>query len=344
MRSDNLYISQIAALEPTLHFIDKAGINKQQTFKNLQLDLFSIENRQSYLPTQLVHKALLNLKYDDGVDQPGLEVGKHYNFSNWLYINELMSAKTPLEIINHSNYINSNILTNYYGNRLEFIDDKPVITTHVTHTNEASTEYIKASITIYAKVIASMFSDENLIDTISFPFDYCKATESYLSVYAPREIIFNASNVAISLKPNTLLKPINIDHLKTVFGHCQTDLNSINDCMPSPIKQIDDQTYKLIDSMLLQQVPDLNNLCEMSGIHLRTLQRRLKSIGCNFSSMVDRVRHQKAETLLFDPDIKVTDIAYELGYNDSAHFSRAFKRWTGISPKNFRQQAICTEH
>jgi AraC-like DNA-binding protein len=94
----------------------------------------------------------------------------------------------------------------------------------------------------------------------------------------------------------------------------------------------------------LQQVPDLNNLCEMSGIHLRTLQRRLKSIDCNFSSMVDRVRHQKAETLLFDPDIKVTDIAYELGYNDSAHFSRAFKRWTGISPKHFRHQAICTEH
>jgi AraC-like DNA-binding protein len=42
--------------------------------------------------------------------------------------------------------------------------------------------------------------------------------------------------------------------------------------------------------------------------------------------------------MLRDPDAKVTDIAHTLGYSDSAHFARAFRRIAGVNPRVYRRQ------
>lgn len=57
----------------------------------------------------------------------------------------------------------------------------------------------------------------------------------------------------------------------------------------------------------------------------------------NYSKLVEQVRFQTAVDLLREPDIKLIEIAAELGYTDAANFTHAFKRWTGISPREFRR-------
>jgi AraC-like DNA-binding protein len=52
--------------------------------------------------------------------------------------------------------------------------------------------------------------------------------------------------------------------------------------------------------------------------------------------VVDQARFQAGTRLLADPNVKVTDIAYDLGYSDVAHFSRAFRRLAGVSPRRYR--------
>jgi AraC-like DNA-binding protein len=52
---------------------------------------------------------------------------------------------------------------------------------------------------------------------------------------------------------------------------------------------------------------------------------------------MDKVRYQKALPLLQDPDIPLIEIAYSLGFRDPANFSHTFRRWTGLSPRQFRK-------
>lgn len=68
----------------------------------------------------------------------------------------------------------------------------------------------------------------------------------------------------------------------------------------------------------------------------RAVQRLLAEEGQTYRGMVDRVRLSKAEAMLRETQTSVTEIALALGYSEPANFSRAFQRWTGISPRAFR--------
>lgn len=68
----------------------------------------------------------------------------------------------------------------------------------------------------------------------------------------------------------------------------------------------------------------------------RTYQRRLSKQGYNHQSIVDEVRKQLAYSYLVRSDCQLKKIPYMLGYADFSGFSRAFKRWSGLTPKEYR--------
>jgi len=76
-------------------------------------------------------------------------------------------------------------------------------------------------------------------------------------------------------------------------------------------------------------------LCETSK---RTLQRKLKASDTYYSEVLNAVRYHAACAMLRERDIKVADIAHQLRYSHPTHFSRAFRRIAGISPRAYRQQ------
>ena len=82
--------------------------------------------------------------------------------------------------------------------------------------------------------------------------------------------------------------------------------------------------------------PTIERVAVTTGISKRTLQRFLGSKATTYSKLVDQVRYNMAVPLLADPSNSITEIACDLGYANVAHFSRAFKRITGLSPRNYR--------
>lgn len=69
----------------------------------------------------------------------------------------------------------------------------------------------------------------------------------------------------------------------------------------------------------------------------RTLQRRLEGEGTTFSEVLDGAREQLARQLVADLSLGLADIADRVGFADLATFTRAFKRWTGLPPGQFRR-------
>ena len=72
------------------------------------------------------------------------------------------------------------------------------------------------------------------------------------------------------------------------------------------------------------------------GCSRQTLYRRLKAEGITFAELLDRLRRRLALRFVREQGLSVKEAAYRLGFSDPAAFSRAFKRWTGMSPSEAR--------
>ena len=87
--------------------------------------------------------------------------------------------------------------------------------------------------------------------------------------------------------------------------------------------------------------PRLSELAADLDIPMRTLQRRLAAAGMSYSSIVDSTRFQEALEHLREPTLSLSEIATALGYSDAAHFTRAFRRWSGKAPSEVRRELEC---
>ena len=58
-----------------------------------------------------------------------------------------------------------------------------------------------------------------------------------------------------------------------------------------------------------------------------------------YSRLLDQVRFEKAAEMLRKTDAKIIDVAYATGYENPSHFSRAFRRIAGVTPREFREMS-----
>jgi AraC-like DNA-binding protein len=70
----------------------------------------------------------------------------------------------------------------------------------------------------------------------------------------------------------------------------------------------------------------------------RSLQRRLSAAGTSYQELLDSTRREAATHYLQDLGLSIGEVAYLLGYSEPPAFNRAFKRWNGITPQEFRLQ------
>jgi AraC-like DNA-binding protein len=105
---------------------------------------------------------------------------------------------------------------------------------------------------------------------------------------------------------------------------------------PTPFLDTTHDAIALIARMLPYEHPTRERVASRLNISARTLQRRLNDWGVTFEELVDEYRRDRALRLLMRDDHSVLEIAYSLGYSDPAHFTRAFKRWQGVSPRTYR--------
>ena len=96
-----------------------------------------------------------------------------------------------------------------------------------------------------------------------------------------------------------------------------------------------DALKALIAELLPEGRPTIERGAPKLGMSVRTLQRRLGELGHSFEETVDDTRRDTAIEHLTAGSNSITDTAFRLGYSDLSHFTRAFRRWTGMSPREF---------
>lgn len=135
-----------------------------------------------------------------------------------------------------------------------------------------------------------------------------------------------------SPKPEPNLKKIlhrqAADTLGQLFGF---DISSIED----PVMA---STISFVLKNIHSNQVNLENIAVHLNMSERTLQRIYDRGNTSFSQILQHIRSEVAKQMLEVPNIRVTSIAQHLGYSESSSFNRAFKKWEGISPLNYRKK------
>ena len=92
----------------------------------------------------------------------------------------------------------------------------------------------------------------------------------------------------------------------------------------------------LMATQLNNSVPDKALIAAQLGMSERTLQRRLQEEGTTYQEILDNTRHYLARELLRNTSLSLTDVAVQLGFAEPSAFFRAFRKWEGTTPGQYR--------
>ena len=151
-------------------------------------------------------------------------------------------------------------------------------------------------------------------------------------------VSFGCARVEETLKREDLAIPIpsSDDKLLALLKkHAEMVLSERGINRPDRLQQLE----RRIIELLPRGQARVKILAGETGISERTFHRRLEEMGTSFAALVDRLRQELALRYVEDRNVRLGDVAFLLGYASQSSFSAAFRRWTGIAPRQARTSA-----
>lgn len=96
-----------------------------------------------------------------------------------------------------------------------------------------------------------------------------------------------------------------------------------------------DRVREAIANELGSGDPSADRVSEILGVSPRTLRRRLRDTETSHQQLLDEVRNELARSTLAEGKLGITEVAFLLGFSDASAFHKAFRRWTGQSPRDW---------
>ena len=124
----------------------------------------------------------------------------------------------------------------------------------------------------------------------------------------------------------------------TLFSVLDTHAKMLLDQLPKPADLVG-RVREAIEAELCGGNSSLESVARRLAMSPRTLQRRLRDHGVFFNDVQDALRFRAAKSYLAKGDVAGTEVAYLLGFAEQSSFNRAFKRWSGQTPTDYRRQA-----
>ncbi|BFM17370.1 AraC family transcriptional regulator [Maricurvus nonylphenolicus] len=172
-------------------------------------------------------------------------------------------------------------------------------------------------------------------DMIEIQFEYPQPDDLsvYQQVFGQVPFSFGHCQTRILYPTKALLRPFSFANdlsCKLAKAQCQAELAELDDRR---------SFRSQIQAILMENIecpPSLDVVAQQIHLSPRVLSRRLNNEGTSFQELIDLTRKRIAVKLLESSDLSVAEIGYRLGYEHPTNFTRAFKKWTNRSPKDFR--------
>lgn len=141
--------------------------------------------------------------------------------------------------------------------------------------------------------------------------------------------------------------PIPIRFLSRLMthGHGNDGMLATDDAPPdwsSPPERFADILLEIISARFPDGYPAIETMAECIGVTPRTVQRKLAADRLTYRELIDYHRFETAKRMILEDRVRIIDIAAELDYEHASSFARAFRRWAGVSPRDYRSQQLIT--
>ncbi|SPJ22675.1 AraC family transcriptional regulator [Palleronia abyssalis] len=117
-----------------------------------------------------------------------------------------------------------------------------------------------------------------------------------------------------------------------LVSHLDKELSEIADDAP-----LVSETKGAIAQALSEGAPKMADIARGLGLSTRSFHRRLSEHGMSFQTLTEETRRELAEGLLRDEGHSLAEIAFLTGFAEQSSFTRAFKRWVGMTPASYRR-------
>ncbi|WOI36385.1 AraC family transcriptional regulator [Alteromonas sp. CI.11.F.A3] len=145
---------------------------------------------------------------------------------------------------------------------------------------------------------------------------------------------FDCSTLSIAFPTQYLSRPVkqNEGSLKSFMHHCPLELFRQYKADYS----VSAQVKRILKSTISNGNTSIEDVAKQLYMTTRTVMRRLKDEGASFQEIKDIVRRDKSTSLLTLYSLPIKEVAEKVGFSDPAVFTRAFRGWTGLSPRQYR--------
>jgi AraC-like DNA-binding protein len=190
---------------------------------------------------------------------------------------------------------------------------------------ETPLHYMDASLVIFSRIIG--IAADHIPLEVHLAREAPADTSEIERLLGPN-LVFNADTTALVFDRDALAVPL--DDAKTRL------IQSPSTSSTSSHAVVTAKVAKAIQQAVRYGRPRAEDIARSLAMSVRTMQRHLAAWGITYEQLIDDLLLHYAMIELGDEGHSITKVAFDLGYSDSAHFTRAFKRWTGCTPRQFR--------
>jgi len=225
------------------------------------------------------------------------------------------------------------LLTLLFQLNFEVFEDQAVFTVHPAYRlNNSLPFFIEYTFAAIYSIGKFCLGSQKMELTYEFSYEHPTSAKRYTD--------FFGGEVRFSCKENRVLVPLDVLNKPFVFADKQTAMINDEICQDKVCSIENEVDIKQRVKMLIRKNKSfkitLETLADQLCMSPRTLSRHLKARNISYKAILEEERKKRAIQQIQDHNIPLDQLAEQLGYQDASSFSRAFKKWVGLAPNQFK--------
>jgi len=329
----DLPLTRASGMAPLVAFLDSLGAPTTRLLQKAGLPPSLLEEGEALVPLRLVQRMVEVAARWADIDNLGVVVGQHVcAFDLGAYGQLLRRTVTVYDYLQTGAKLIGSVTS---GERFWLTQEGDRVRFHHLQPGHPGAGRFQSD--LYA-VVVTINTMRRFLGQDWTPEEVClMAPDAEMvgdgAVFGNTDVHLNQSHSSFTMPLSTLHRPV--PPAMHDPGASPATRAALKPEMPSDFQE---SVELLVAELLLSGCLDIHVVTEAAGMSTRTFQRRLQSSGLSYSDVVQRTRVRLASEWLTGSGAAISEIAAVLGYDDPAHFSRAFRNKAGLSPQQYRNQ------